>query len=254
MCTVTWLRQPSGYQLFCNRDEKLTRKRATPPEVRERGGVRFLAPLDGDFGGSWITTNEFGVSLCLVNGLGERREEGRSRGLVLIDLSKASTLREVREAIASYDLGAVSPFTLVGLEPDVPAILVKWDGRQCVIKNGGERFMPLVSSSFDGDGVRESRHKRWRSMADLSSKSGAFLAFHRSHEPERGPYSPCMHRADAQTVSFAWVTVDRRQAAMYYEDGPPCMAFAGESRILPLATRGLHATGPAIARPVPCAT
>ncbi len=45
MCTVSWTRQDGGYRLFCNRDEKHTRRIALPPAVRERRGVRFIAPL-----------------------------------------------------------------------------------------------------------------------------------------------------------------------------------------------------------------
>ena len=33
MCTVTWLEDEFGYQLFCNRDEKLVRSSAEPPRI-----------------------------------------------------------------------------------------------------------------------------------------------------------------------------------------------------------------------------
>ena len=67
MCTVSWLRQSNGYQLFCNRDEKRTRRPSSGPQLLVRDGVRFLAPIDADFGGTWIAVNEFGLSLVLVN-------------------------------------------------------------------------------------------------------------------------------------------------------------------------------------------
>lgn len=47
MCTAAWLLESNGHQLFCNRDERRTRKLALPPRLRERNGVKYLAPVDG---------------------------------------------------------------------------------------------------------------------------------------------------------------------------------------------------------------
>ena len=49
-----------------------------------------------------------------------------------------------------------------------------------------------------------------------------FLFFHRSHRPERGAHSPCMHRDDARTVSLTGVRVTASAISMTYADGPPC--------------------------------
>ena len=35
MCTLSWLRSSTGYELFCNRDEARSRARAHAPERRE---------------------------------------------------------------------------------------------------------------------------------------------------------------------------------------------------------------------------
>ena len=87
MCTVSWLHQPAGYHLLCNRDEKRTRGVALGPRIQERAGVRFVAPADADFGGAWIAVNEFGVSLCLLNGSEAcPRLVRKSRGILLLDL------------------------------------------------------------------------------------------------------------------------------------------------------------------------
>src|SRR3982751_1081178 len=67
MCTVSWIRTREGYQLLCNRDERHTRRPAQAPTVREDQGVQFIAPIDGDEGGSWIGVNQFGLTLCLLN-------------------------------------------------------------------------------------------------------------------------------------------------------------------------------------------
>jgi hypothetical protein len=85
MCTVTWLPRPDGYQLLCNRDERDSRQPALGPRLHEQNGVKYIAPVDGDHGGSWIGTNEFGMSLCLLNRVGDVESDGNrdyiSRGV-----------------------------------------------------------------------------------------------------------------------------------------------------------------------------
>src|SRR6516164_7611856 len=134
MCTVTWLREEGGYHLFCNRDEKLTRKPALPPRLGVRDGVRYLAPIDGDFGGTWIATNEFGVSLCLLNGTaGLRPAVVRSRGLLLLDLVSSRSLEEVVDTVEATDLTLYAPFTLAALSPGKAATVIEWDGSRSVV-------------------------------------------------------------------------------------------------------------------------
>jgi uncharacterized protein with NRDE domain len=102
MCTVSWIHQDGGYQLLCNRDERCARKPALPPRLQGRGEVRFIAPVDGEHGGSWIGVNQFGLSLCLLNRYQDRERETTepmvSRGLVLLELLDSSLDRpRVRE-------------------------------------------------------------------------------------------------------------------------------------------------------------
>src|SRR5689334_3842624 len=104
MCTVTWVRRKRGYDLLCNRDEKRTRKKAVPPRPAVLGGVQYLAPIDADHGGTWIATNEFGLSACLLNGAnltcGECTAAGiRSRGLLLRDLMSAASTSDIRNRL-----------------------------------------------------------------------------------------------------------------------------------------------------------
>ena len=49
---------------------------------------------------------------------------------------------------------------------------------------------------------------------------------HRSHSPKAGPFSTCMHRADAATVSYTEVTVSGREALIRYHAGAPCQGTA----------------------------
>ncbi len=67
MCTVSWLADHDGYCLLFNRDEKRTRGVAQPPQIYLRDQVRFVAPIGADGGGTWLASNEYGVTICLLN-------------------------------------------------------------------------------------------------------------------------------------------------------------------------------------------
>src|SRR6516225_10904193 len=131
MCTVTWIREPDGYQLLCNRDEKLTRGKAEPPRLALSAGVQFLAPVDADFGGTWIATNEFGISLCLLNGV--PGPSSRSRGLLVLDLISLPSVEALVDRVRKLDLSLYAPFTLAGIERQNPAAVIEWDGTDAAI-------------------------------------------------------------------------------------------------------------------------
>lgn len=234
MCTVSWIHDKDGYQLLCNRDEKLTRKSAQEPRLAVRNDTRFLAPVDGDFGGTWIATNEFGVSVCLLNGANLTGSEmhagapGCSRGLLLLDLTPLASIAVICERLEGTDLSAFAPFTLAVLETSRPVAILEWDGsKKRFLFEDADHFM-LTSSSFDSEGVRRSRHEEY-SQVEYSHLHGVegLLAFHQSHAPARSAYSTCMHRADAKTVSFSWIQVTRKKTNFFYTPGAPCEKLPG---------------------------
>ena len=47
---------------------------------------------------------------------------------------------------------------------------------------------------------------------------------HRSHAPERGAFSVCVHRPDARTVSYTEVLVSQTIVSVNYTDESPCEA------------------------------
>src|SRR5215510_948633 len=126
MFTVSWLCQPGGYHLLCNRDEKRTRGVASPPRVAERGGMRYIAPADADFGGTWIAVNEYGVALCLLNG--RSLPADHSRGLVIPELIRARSVDDCEFLFRHLHLEPFAPFTLLMIEPGGPAVAAAWDG------------------------------------------------------------------------------------------------------------------------------
>ena len=238
MCTVSWLHHEGGYRLFSNRDEKRARKPARPPALQTLRGVRFLAPIDGDAGGTWIGVNQFGLSLCLLNRYQDDASmtgagSWTSRGRLVLDLLDAATTQEARDRAAAADLAAYRPFTLLALEPGTPARLLHWTGRECRLLDDAEHEMPLTSSSFDLPGVLAARSEHF---ARLRAEHGRIdepllRRFHASHLPAPSAYSTCMHREDAQTVSFTAIAVSPDGIHLAYRPHAPCAGDDAEVRL-----------------------
>ena len=236
MCTVSWVHQPDGYHLLCNRDEKRTRGAAFGPRVVERGGIRYIAPVDSDGGGTWLSANEFGISVCLLNGSVGVEPFGirRSRGLLLRELAWAPSAGECALWLRQLDLGPFAPFSLVILEPGQSAILAQWNGIELTVDPAGDRHMPLTSSSYDAAGVRRARLNEFarRAGARLHADPTLLYWFHSSHGAAPDAYSTCMHREDAETVSFSWVIVSRDTIRFLYSPDAPCQSKPSDQKIL----------------------
>jgi hypothetical protein len=228
MCTVSWLREPAGYQVFFNRDELRTRAPGLPPEAGSLRGVRFVAPRDGDHLGTWIGANELGLTLGLLN----RYEESPgvdaggptvSRGHLVSGLLDAPHRDGVRDRLDAFHLGRFRPFTLVVFAPGAPAHLLGWDGRELHGETAPESGLVLTSSGHDQAGAARIRG----ALFEAARTGGPWTAeeldlLHRSHHPERGPFSVCMHRSDAVTVSYTRVVVTPTQVVLSCTAGAPC--------------------------------
>ena len=236
MCTVSWVHQPGGYHLLCNRDEKRTRGAAFAPQVVERGGVRYIAPIDSDRGGTWLSANEFGLSVCLLNGTADVEPYGprRSRGLLLRELSWAPSADECALWLRQLDLEPFAPFSIVILEPGRSAILAQWECGELTVDPAGDSHMPLTSSSYDAVGVRQARLNEFARQVGATRPFDPALLywFHSSHGTAPDAYSTCMHREDAETVSFSWIVVSRQTVRFLYSPGAPCQSKPSDQRIL----------------------
>ena len=233
MCTMSWFTTPEGYELFFNRDERRARKPALPPAVREQGVVRYIAPLDGDFGGTWLGVNHRGLTLALLNGYVELddllrgpADEFTSRGLLLVSLIDSRSAEQLLRRLQREDLERFRSFHLLAFEPGGSQVMASWlRGKFRVAR---ELEMPLVSSSFDTAEVCRTRRELLPAMRrePFAGPRELHLAYHRSHRPERGPSSVCMHRPEAQTVSFSRIAVDAAEVRFHYVPHAPCEGLA----------------------------
>ena len=227
MCTLCWLGAPGGYAVYFNRDERRTRRPGLRPVVSQQDGVRFVAPRDGDHGGTWIAVNQHGVTVALLNvytGPPAPGRESTSRGLLVLGLAIARSVAEAESRLRSLDRAPFQPFQLALFGPAEVPRAVHWDGTALDVRDLGEADRPLTSSGYDAGGAARSRRAEFRRLsAERGAVDAALLeAFHRSHAPERGALSPCMHREEAATVSFTRVFVERGSASLVYHPAAPC--------------------------------
>ena len=239
MCTLTWTPHEGGFAVLFNRDELLTRQPGLPPMVIDHGGTRILCPRDGDHGGTWIGVNEHGVVVAALNGDPHApRGAGpfRSRGLVVMDALRARSAEAAIGFCEALDPASVQPFTLFAIDGDMQPIAFEHNLHHRARKAVDSPSL-LASSSLVHEDAKaaRARHLLDRFAAPSSSRFELLAAFHQSHDPARGPLSPCMHRDDARTVSASRVFVAHGIARIEHHQGPPCELRQWTSASLRLA-------------------
>ena len=238
MCTASWILRPGGYELFFNRDELRTRGAARPPALDRAEDVRFVAPVDADAGGTWLAVNELGLTLGLLNAEGESPAAPVSRGLLVRSLVASATREDVAMRLEETELSSFRGFRLLAFEPDEPPEVFAWDG--AALSRSSAR-LPVASSSWGTERAEATRASVLLRLFGTSAVGPtredhaveALERFHRSHEPERGALSPCMHRADAHTVSASRVSVGVEEVRFHYAAGAPCRSEWEPALVLP---------------------
>lgn len=221
MCTVSWLVQPGGYDLFFNRDELVTRVREEPPALDRHDGLAWIAPRDGSGGGTWLGVNEGGITVCLLNDYETPWRQPTlgtvfSRGQVTLAGLTATTLTRLHEKVLRAPLDRTPPFQLLALSPVERPRLWRWNGAHL---RTVEPEMPfLSSSSVQTEQIVTARRSRFRSLWNRSIvRTATLAAFHREHTPGRGAQSVLMRRPDASTRSIIHVSVREGRARLSYQ-------------------------------------
>jgi hypothetical protein len=226
MCTVSIITipgSPGAYRLVTNRDEQRSRPIGEPPAWRSLRGVRALAPIDPASGGTWVATNESGLTLCLLNGNLEPSlpppAEARSRGLLIPGLIGCRSIDGVLGALATTPLGPYPPFRLVIVEPGSASCAEPrvadafWDGR-ILVQNESRAVPACFVSSGLGDSRALPRLPLFATTVALNATAQEQDAFHRHVWPDRPEISVCMSRADARTVSITTLWVEPAAGAL----------------------------------------
>lgn len=230
MCTLSFLPEKGGYVAAMNRDEQRTRAAALPPAIRQAGDVSLLYPREPG-GGTWIGANSHGNLLALLNWYSMEKkklgEKCRSRGELIPAHLHEPDAESTKLALQQSDFNGTDPFRLFGFFPAERLILEwRWDAYKLTTRFHEWGRHHWFSSSWSDERAEIERgnsfERTWRE--DLRDRSGWLRRLHASHIPEPGPYSICVHREDAATVSYTEVRCGRRELQMRYSPGNACQS------------------------------
>jgi hypothetical protein len=212
MCTVTVRSDPRGLLVTMNRDEARTRAPEQPPVVSYTpAGLAWLAPRDGEGGGTWMGVNGLGLVACLLN----RYEAAAlpaagplSRGDIVPQVLAAGSLAEARAWLDLHlDPAPYAPFTLVIADPNASHVF-SWDGMTRAWTSLPTPWAMVTSSLFDADRVlawRTSAFAQWQ--ADGEPFMGALPSFHLLQPEGESFCAPLMSRAVSCTRSITQAEV-----------------------------------------------
>ena len=213
MCTLTWVKQDSSYEIFFNRDELLTREEEIHPSIYKKGAVQFLAPADPQGQGTWIGVNDRGIALCV---------QYKSRGQLLWSLLGLESLQDVIDQLKAQDLNEFLEFRILGFSLRESVCMIQFNDGELKINTDANNSYPVTSSSFQSQVVQDGRIKYFEETVGWSKELTAEILdkYHKSTHPQLGPYSVCMKRDNACTKSYSRILVTEDKAIFTYHPFP----------------------------------
>jgi Transport and Golgi organisation 2 len=227
MCTLSFLPTANGFRVAMNRDEKRIRIRAMPPERFALGNRVALYPREPG-GGTWLAINDAGLCLALINWYRIEKEEPRekteSRGQVIPQLIGETGPAGLKRKLRDLPLQNLRPFRLIAIDRRSRRITEwRWNTRLLTSHRLVWRLRHWFSSGYDEVTAEKSRAEICRLWS--LGKAGRLRQLHATHLPAPGPFSICMHRSDAATVSYSEVAVTGHRITFRYLAGSPCQKF-----------------------------
>lgn len=235
MCTISFVPTAAGFRFAMNRDEKRSRVAAFPPAAFKRGDRRVLYPREPE-GGTWLGVNDAGLCLVLINWHRVEREPSgkiESRGRIIPELIGIANSQAITRQLRTMPLQSLRPFRLLVIDPSQHRVTEwGWDLRNLAEHRHGWAIQHWFSSGYDEP---EAEKERTEICRNWPLGNAAWLReLHASHLPKRGPFSICMHRSDAVTVSYSEVEVTEKRVSFRYKPGTPCRIGVSMSRSMAL--------------------
>jgi Transport and Golgi organisation 2 len=228
MCTLTFAPTNEGFLVGMNRDEQRTRSAALSPEIFNGGNAQAIYPREAG-GGTWIACSSRGNLFALLNWYSAETDtlgpKIKTRGDLIPKLVYELDSRSTANRLAGIDLAGMHPFRVVGAFRGEKVLCEwRWDGKHLDCLRFAWGLMHWFSSSLSDSCAAQFRGRTCAAAAsdETISTQEWLQTLHKSHDPEPGPYSICMHRPDAATVSYTQVECTPRGIFMDYVGGPPC--------------------------------
>lgn len=205
MCSISWIVRESGYELVFNRDEKWARAKSLDVKFEAHHKVPGFCARDAQANGTWLFTNEAGLTLALFNaypGNTAPQPGKRTRGQIPLLAGEADCAEALVQLLRDKHYGDYAPFDLL-LFDDLTVRSFGWDGFEfCEKAIGGLPF--LTSSSVKSQHVVAARKERFRQIQRLPLTE--ILNDTKAVKPEEAIY---VTREDGGTVSQTIVRVSQ---------------------------------------------
>lgn len=224
MCTLTFVPISNGVIITSNRDEHDSRSNTLFPVKRELDDKKVIFPQDPKAGGSWIACGSDQSVAVLLNGAFEKHKHRppyrKSRGLILLDLFKFSTLKEFSDI---YDLDGIEPFTIVYYKKDTNSILeeLRWDGlKKHISKFDVELAHIWSSASLYSPNIILERQHWFAEMLEVKEVSADnLLHFHEFGGKSDVQNNFKMDRGKGlRTISISQINIDKQKIEFKYQN------------------------------------
>ncbi len=235
-----------------NRDELRTRGPELPPAHRTSNGVTWIGPIDSDAGGTWIGTNEFGVTACLLNAyfpIGAAPEAiqsgAKSRGIIIPELLAHQSYGDCASWLCeSLDPTQFAGFMLLLVAADSCAHFL-WPGHGTLQHVPHDDEWTCLTSSFidatDAEKWRYSAFRLW--VAEGAHCSHGLPLFHLQRDPGKESLSPLMDRDYSVTRSITAIDNHADATQIRYWSAPhPKTDPAAPTTSLAMAIVGTNAS------------
>ena len=237
MCTLSFVPTTNGFYAAMNRDELITREFALPPRLAVVEQTRVIYPQE-QTGGTWIAANEYGITFALLNwNLAGTFQKRRSRGSIIPQLIGQGSLFVTVDKLKNIPLEGILPFRLIGI-CSLQKLVYEW--RWDAVSLGQIQFDWEPHHWFSSglsDNQAENERGKICSAAWSDPAAGTLpwlRKLHRSHSSAPGPFSICVHRSDAKTVSYTEIHYSLDHLEFRYIAGQPCDHGHALSLQLPL--------------------
>lgn len=201
---MAWAFRDGGYELRFNRDEKWTRAASADPSFETGHPVTGACARDTAAGGTWLFTNEFGLTLAVMNAYPGGRipaAGSRSRGEIPFAAAIVRTIDEAESVLKAYACTEFAPFEAI-LIAENEIRHFGWNGEKYHKLPTPPRTF-LTSSSVESETVKATRNARF----DLISSAPLSAALDDDFAPHNPATAIFVTREDGGTVSQSCVIV-----------------------------------------------
>jgi hypothetical protein len=166
---MAWAFHDGGYELRFNRDEKWVRDGSEDPSLETDHPITGACARDAAAGGTWLFTNEYGLTLALMNAYPDGRipaAGSRSRGNIPFAAASAKTIDEAESALFAFGCADFAPFEAV-LIAEAQVRRFGWDGETFRRLTLPPRTF-LTTSSVESASVIAARNARFDALSSSS--------------------------------------------------------------------------------------